>query len=432
MTDAIAELVAGRWIDPDTDEVARVPVSAVHIAKSIAGDEAALVKALGLPPPFAVITDQNTYEALGRRVEEALESLGAVIPIRLSGRPHPDDRTAAKVMREGLRAGSWIGVGSGTINDLAKFASARQGKRCAVFATAPSMNGYTSVNASITVAGHKKTLAAQAPEGVFIDLEVLAKAPTRLIRAGFGDAICRSTAEADWRLSHALLGTAFKSAPFSLFADLEDAMIAEPEALAAGDFAAIERLARALVLSGFGMTICGSSAPASQGEHLISHYMEMMHPPGWEAPLHGEQIAATTVAMARLQDALVAGDAPRLRPGTLGESALMRHYGTDIGKACWDEARHKTFSAARTEEVQAALDRGWADLQANHARHMRPAAVIENALRRIGAPTGYRDLNTSRDFFASAIWHAREIRNRYTFLDLAADSGRLVPEKLLD
>ena len=100
MTDTIAELLAGRWIDPDTDEYVRVPVKAVHVAKSLAGDEAGLVKALGLPPPFAIITDQNTYEALGRRVEEALESLGPIIPIRLAGRPHPDERTAAKIMRE--------------------------------------------------------------------------------------------------------------------------------------------------------------------------------------------------------------------------------------------------------------------------------------------------------------------------------------------
>ena len=63
---------------------------------------------------------------------------------------------------------------------------------------------------------------------------------------------------------------------------------------------------------------------------------------------------------------------------------------------------------------------------------MRPAPAIETALKRIGAPTGYRDLNASRDFFADAIWHARGIRNRYGFLDLAADSGGLVPERLLD
>ena len=74
-----------------------------------------------------------------------------VISIRLPGRPHPDEQTAAKVMAAGSKAGSYIAVGSGTINDLAKFSAAQQGKRCAVFATAPSMNGYTSVNVAITM-----------------------------------------------------------------------------------------------------------------------------------------------------------------------------------------------------------------------------------------------------------------------------------------
>ena len=51
---------------------------------------------------------------------------------------------------------------------------------------------------------------------------------------------------------------------------------------------------------------------------------------------------------------------------------------------------------------------------------------------RCGAPTTHRDLGISRAFFADAVLHAREIRNRYTFLDLAADSRRLLPEKYID
>ena len=43
-----------------------------------------------------------------------------------------------------------IAIGSGTINDLCKYASAADRKPYAVFATAPSMNGYTSLNAAIT------------------------------------------------------------------------------------------------------------------------------------------------------------------------------------------------------------------------------------------------------------------------------------------
>ena len=115
-------------------------------------------------------------------------------------------------------ADALVAVGSGTINDLCKYAAAQDGKPYVVFATAPSMNGYTSMNAAITVDGHKKTLPAATPLGVFMDLGVLAAAPARMIRAGLGDSLCRSTAQADWLLSHHLLGTPYRRAPFALLA----------------------------------------------------------------------------------------------------------------------------------------------------------------------------------------------------------------------
>ncbi len=42
-----------------------------------------------------------------------------------------------------------------------------------------------------------------------------------------------------------------------------------------------------------------------------------------------------------------------------------------------------------------------------------------------GAPTRPEDLHWPRPFYREAVRHAREMRNRYTFLDLAADSGWL-------
>ncbi len=426
MSDTLRELLDGRFRDHETGEILSVPVKAVAIEKSLKGDEAALVASLDLPRPYAVISDPNTHEALGWRIERALDP---VIPIRLGDRPHPDEATAAKVMHAGEKAGSYIAVGSGTINDLAKYAAARQGKRCAVFATAPSMNGYTSVNVAITVAGHKKSLPAVAPDGVFVDLEVMANAPLRLIRAGLGDAICRSTAQCDWYMAHMLRGTPYRALPFQLFADLEDAMVGEAEALVAGDLAAVERLARVLLLSGFGMAICGGSYPASQGEHLISHFIEMTHKPGWGEPLHGEQIAVTTMVMARLQDAMINGPVPVLTPSTLTENELLRRFGDVTGAACWAELQPKLLDKKQADALNGRIAETWPSLRNELAHMARPAHQIEQALKAAGAPTSYRDINLSRDEFCQAVSHAREIRNRYTFLDLAADSGALTAEK---
>ncbi len=428
--DMLGELLAGRLRDPQSGEYLKVPVKRVVVEKSLAASEADLIADLDLPAPYAVLSDYNTHEALGRRIEAALAGRG-VISVRLPGRPHPDEQTAAKVMAAGAKAGSYIAVGSGTINDLAKFSAAQQGKRCAVFATAPSMNGYTSVNVAITMGGHKKSLPAVAPEGVFCDLSVLAAAPGRLVRAGFGDAICRSTAQADWYMAHRLRGSAYRALPFSLFADLEDAMVEGAEALTRGDAAAIELLTRVLLLSGFGMTICGGSYPASQGEHLISHYVEMMGAHDEDAPLHGEQIAVTTLAMARLQEELLAGKRPRLKASSVKLAELTSHFGDELGRDCMVEIMPKLLNDTQADDLNERLERSWPSLTSDLGKMMRPAHQIEDALRRCGAPTSYEDLGLSREFFFNAVLHAREIRNRYTFLDLAADSRRLQPERYI-
>jgi glycerol-1-phosphate dehydrogenase [NAD(P)+] len=62
---------------------------------------------------------------------------------------------------------------------------------------------------------------------------------------------------------------------------------------------------------------------------------------------------------------------------------------------------------------------------------MRPRDEILASLSAIGAPTRYSDLGLSRDTFTGAVCFARTIRNRYTFLDLAADSGMLDVDLLL-
>jgi len=83
------------------------------------------------------------------------------------------------------------------------------------------MNGYTSVNAAITVNGHKKSLPAQAPRGAFFDLAILTAAPARLIRSGLGDSLCRSTSQADWLLAHLLLDKPYRQLPYALLEEDE-------------------------------------------------------------------------------------------------------------------------------------------------------------------------------------------------------------------
>ncbi|MBL9013363.1 MAG: iron-containing alcohol dehydrogenase, partial [Myxococcales bacterium] len=321
--DPIALLLAGRYPDPETGELLRSESLSIAIEDSLDGMEAELLRSLSLGKRLALIADERTYAALGARVERAISGAFDVQRLVKLGTVHADGETIARLASE-LEPGidAVVAVGSGTLSDLSKMVALERNIPQVVFATAPSMNGYTSLSASVTIGGIKRSVRARTPVAAFFDLSVLAAAPRRMIQAGLGDSSCRPTAQADWLLSHLLLGRPYREAPFALLAGDEPALFAEAGALVSGDLAAMRRLVRTLVLSGFGMTMCGGSFPASQGEHLLSHYAEMMRPEGAPEALHGEQIGVCALAMARIQDRLLARDAPPvIRPSTITREA---------------------------------------------------------------------------------------------------------------
>ena len=436
MSDLLHQLLSGTLADVDGGETLAVPTKTVIIERRLEGLEADLLRALDLGGRLAVVSDPTTREVLGRRVERAADAVAKVDPIVLPDRPHADADLATEVAKAARSADALIAVGSGTINDLCKYAGAQAGKPYAVFATAPSMNGYTSVNAAITLHGHKKSIQAQGATGVFIDLEVLAAAPPRMIRSGLGDSLCRPTAQADWLLAHLLFDRPYRRAPFALLAEDEAPLFAEPEGLLTGDLEAMARLARTLVLSGFGMTICGGSYPASQGEHLIAHYIEMMADPSLPASFHGEQIAVTTLTMARLQEAMLAGPPPVVRPPRLEAADFERRYGPVTGRSCGEEFATKRLNDDKAAALNDRLAKNWrsiageiAEAYSERGEEIAEIAIsasrLHDTVARIGAPAAPEDIGLPKEFYRDAVLHAREIRDRFTFLDLAADSGVL-------
>jgi glycerol-1-phosphate dehydrogenase [NAD(P)+] len=422
--DPILQLLTGQWPDPESGDLLGVPVRSIVIADSLDGIEGELVARLDLGRRLAVVSDPFTHEVLGARVEQALAAAGQVIPIRLRDHPHADDTTVDRIRAATVDADALIAVGSGTINDLCKYAAFQDGKPYVAFGTAPSMNGYTSANAAITVGGLKKSLAARTPAGVFLDLAVLAAAPPRMIHSGLGDSLCRPTAQADWLLSHLLRDTPYREAPFALLAGDEGALFESAAALLSGDLEAMRRLARTLVLSGLGMCLSGGSYPASQGEHLISHYIEMMGGTDLPPSFHGEQIGVTALTMARLQERMLE-DVPVVRPTVVDAADLAAHFGAETGAACARELAAKALSSAAADALNDRLSRDWPAIRDRIAAVHRSAADLQRTLAAAGAPMQPATLGWPAPFYRTAVLRARQIRRRYSFLDLAGDAELL-------
>jgi glycerol-1-phosphate dehydrogenase [NAD(P)+] len=415
--DPLELLLTGRYPDPETGEMLAATARAIAIEPSLDGMEADLVHSLDIGSRFAVVADVNTQVALGHRVRNALDAQSIILPDGVE----TDEPTIAKVAAAVDRdVDAIVAVGSGTINDICKMVAMGRGCPQVVFATAPSMNGYTSLSASLSENGFKRSVRAITPTAAFFDLSVIASAPKRLIRSGLGDSLARPTAQADWLLQHLLLDRPYREAPFRMLATDEAALLASPEALVAGDLTAIRHLVRVLVLSGFGMTLSGGSFPASQAEHLISHYVELK---GEDLPhtFHGEQIAVASVAMARLQDQILRRvEPPRLRPSIVDRATVLAHFGPEQGEAAWREVEPKLLGPAETEALNERIARGWPQIRDRILSVTLGAPRMIEIATRAGVATSPEQLGWPPALLPQALAHAWMMRNRYTFLDLAA------------
>ena len=422
----IDDMVEGRWINPETGEPGKVPYRSVVIADSLEGREAELVAGIGFRGRLAVVCDENTGDVMGARVAAALRGLGTIETITLK-HPHADDGEAALLRDKARHADALIAVGSGTINDLCKYVTARDGRPCCVFATAPSMNGYTSTTASITLTnGLKVSKPAQGPTGVFIDLTVNAAAPSRMVAAGFGDCIVRSVAQFDWWLSKRLLGTYYSDVPFLIEKADEAELMARAPALAKGDIDAVGYLHRVLTLCGFGVSFTGMTNHGSMGEHQISHYIDCFAGKKHPGSLHGQQVGVATLTMARLQSRLLASDTPPVVAATrIDEAAMRARYPGEVAGICIAELKLKALDDRGAGAMNETLTRIWPDLRQELSAFQIPAETLRTALAAAGGPTTAAELGLDVDFYRDAVVHAREIRRRYSTLDLVADAHGL-------
>jgi glycerol-1-phosphate dehydrogenase [NAD(P)+] len=423
----IREVIDGEWRDPLDGKRVDVPFETIRIEEDLEGGAADLIAPLKMGRRFAVVSDTNTVEAMGRRVAREMKGLGSVDEIVFPGHTHCDEPTIA-LMRERTRhAEACIVVGSGSLSDTVKYATFQDGRKYASFATAASMNGYGAGTASVTLAsGYKTSLPAHAPRAVFVDLKVNAAAPTWLPAAGLGDSLCRPTAQVEWWASHKLLGTPYTETPFDLLKDDEPHMLKSAGDLAKHSIEANGRLYRVLMLTSFGNNIVGTSHSGSMGEHQVSHWIDMFAGPAHPGTTHGQQVGVASIALARLHKELLAlGKPPRVKPTKISEDDFIARYGDDLGRMCYMEASKKALTPKQADDFNKKLDALWPELREQSLAMMMEPDEMARVLRSAGGPTTATELGLSVPVWRKAMKFARDVRNRWSYLDLADDAGLL-------
>jgi len=381
-------------------------------------------------PEYAVLADVRTYEVAGRQVEVELKQAGAsvhtlIVPDSQGESPITDDSTLAFVLKNTPSVEAFIAAGSGVINDLTKWAAHERQKPYFTVPTAASMNGYASANVSATIKGLKVLFLTEACKGVFAVPQIIKDAPFELTASGLGDVVAKPVSSADWKLNQFLFDEYYCQFSVDLLKDLEPVYLNHPQDIKKREPAAIQALFEALFYSSVAMTITGTSSPASGGEHLFSHTLDMLSvAEGRKHDYHGRQVGLGTILSAALYERVLAIENPifkktpeEINPGFWGSLAetIAEEYRQKLPKF--------EIAARKLSNKQ-----NWDNLRSILQENLLPAEKIKQCLKLAGAAHRAQDIRID-DRAAEVekllqIWiHANQMRARFTILDLAAMLG---------
>lgn len=375
-----------------------------------------------------LVHDPQTAGVAGAELLRQLRAVGVdVRELLLGEQPHADDLTVDRVRAACGAAALVISVGSGTVNDLGKYSAHHEEIDFWTMPTAPSMNGYTSGIAAIKVKGVKRTLPALPPKRIYVIPEVIQQAPLKLRQSGFCDVLAKVVSDIDWQSESLLFSDSYCALPAHMMHEVEHSYSDCPEAIGRGDREATIGLFNGLLISGVAMSLAGSSAPASGGEHLVSHFWDMREPlTGREPELHGLQVGLGIILSTACYRLLAGLEAGALAGGRAAPAfAETRARIPDIWGPFGAEVT-KQFDNKRDALLQfdALLPSRWNELRPLFEQVRRPEYFVD-LFTRVGAPFSLEAFDLSRDEFVLAALNARAIRERITVLDFAAHAGVL-------
>ena len=378
---------------------------------------------------IALVADERTWDVVGQTAEQVLNRAGwsvhdIIIPDTNGSSPVCDDITHDRLNERLVRADITLAVGSGVISDLTKWSAFEQDIPYAALATAATMNGFTAANVAPIIRGIKTIIPARPPVAVFAVPSIIVSAPFVLTAAGLGDTIAKPVSTADWLLNHTLCDEYFCRYCSEIINDLEPSYLDRPAQIKMRDPVAIEALFSALLNSGIAMTIVGTSAPASGGEHLLSHTLDMMSGiDGVAHDLHGRQVGLGAIFSSALYERLFEIDTPTIYampPGV--EGSFWGAQVENVREQYWQK-----LPALRVIRDKLKDRNTWRRFRDLARQQVRPPQVIKNCLSSAGAAHTFADIGCSRERLLDAIVHMHEIRKRPTVVDLAWMLG-ILPE----
>lgn len=348
-----------------------------------------------------LVSDLNTVPLAVPKIAEMLFYYAPRIFTFQTAQLTPDEAAVDALMAQAEQMDLIIAVGSGTINDLSRYVSFTLGIPYIIVCSAPSMDGYASGVSALIVDGFKKTVETAVPYAIIGDLSILKTAPLPMIQAGFGDLAGKYSCLMDWKMSALFHGEYYCDMVAAMTLESVEKASASLDAIAKQEDSGIENLYNSLILSGVAMSYVGNSRPASGAEHHISHYWEMAFLAEKREPvLHGIKVGIATLAILKLYAYL---QEEIIDWATLKQKQLLRYA---------DENLRIRLNA---------YEKNWEVFLEKVKNELPSYEQVRFMLETLQHPIHPKEIDISRQLFKDGILHAKEIRPRFTLLQLLHD-----------
>lgn len=396
-----------------------------------------------------VVYDRAIEEIIHDRVISPLRGTGmhlSLLPIGSKGTLLDSETLLGNQLAAQVDADAeiLIGAGSGVICDLTKWIATQVQRPYLILGTAPSMNGYTSITATMTEHDVKTSILLNPANAVLLDVDIMTDAPMPMIHAGVGDLAARAICNADWRLSSFIHGAYFCPLPYQMTAENERLYLGSAQGIAMRDPQSIEFLGEAILKSGLSMTILhGETSPSSGAEHIISHFWDLLtHTRHLPKNLHGMQVGIGTVIMLAFYEYMRDYDPHRVDP-----TKVLRQRPALETMQAENEARYGLAGPIFNSVVQSKyrpdddlirhirwLQDHWRELWKALDPYVPMMHAIIVRLQQSGMPMKLSAVQRSTADAVEALVKGPQYRSRYTLLDLAWELGLLpgVAEEILD
>ena len=405
----------------------------VSVRKDALEDLPVFAKELGFKSLY-LISDEITYDIAGKRCMEILEAAGVKAHIVVLGHTGFDEATVGEILiNMPDDCDVVVAVGTGAINDMTRYFSFRMHRPFFTVATAAPMDGFASSLAVLNINNLKTSIEAQTPTAIIGDTEILKGAPYRMIAAGLGDLLGKSTCLCDWKLAKVINGEHYCDKIVELVEKCVDDVLQVADKAKDRDPKVLGDIMEGLVLTGVAMSLYGNSRPASGCEHHMSHYWEMMFEQAGKRPVpHGTQVGVGTVLILKLVEALrktnIDFDAARTAAKGYDQAAweekIRMAYGPAAQGVIDMEAKaKKNETNARLERIDS-MEKNWAEISA--LLEALPASeTVMDLLKSLDASYLPDQIEVDEEMLRNTFLYCKEVRARYTILQMIWDLGLL-------